>query len=106
MPIDTIVKNCADCGRDFQATLKARKCPSCRKPVTRRPVNVSKHLTLRQKQLVALVAEGKLNKIIAFELHLSERTIKTYLSVIFEKLGVANRTELAVWALRQQTQSQ
>jgi DNA-binding NarL/FixJ family response regulator len=62
---------------------------------------VSRHLTLRQNQLVDLVIQGKLNKEIAYQLHLSEGTIKTYLSAIFEKLGVTNRTELAVWALTQ-----
>jgi len=50
---------------------------------------------------VDLVIQGKLNKEIAYQLHLSEGTIKTYLSAIFEKLGVTNRTELAVWALTQ-----
>jgi DNA-binding NarL/FixJ family response regulator len=34
-------------------------------------------------------------------LHLSEGTIKEYLNRIFRKLGMTNRTELAVWALRQ-----
>jgi DNA-binding NarL/FixJ family response regulator len=46
-----------------------------------------------------LVSRGKLNKEIAFELHLSEGTIKEYLNRIFRKLGATNRTELAVWAL-------
>jgi DNA-binding NarL/FixJ family response regulator len=48
---------------------------------------------------VDLVSQGKLNKEIAFQLHLSEMTIKVYMSKIFQKVGVTNRTELAVWAL-------
>jgi DNA-binding NarL/FixJ family response regulator len=43
------------------------------------------------------VAAAKLNKEIAFQLHLSEGTIKEYLNRIFRKLDIANRTELAVW---------
>ncbi len=60
---------------------------------------VSKRLTLRENQLVDLVIQGKLNKEIAFQLHLGEGTIKAYMSAIFQKIGVTNRTELAVWAL-------
>jgi len=44
---------------------------------------------------------GKLNKEIAYELHLSEGTVKEYMNRIFRKLEVKNRTELAVWALMQ-----
>jgi len=49
--------------------------------------------------VVNLVSQAKLNKEIAYELHLSEGTIKEYLNRIFRKLGITNRTELAVWAL-------
>jgi DNA-binding NarL/FixJ family response regulator len=57
-------------------------------------------LSFREKQVVKLVAEGKLNKEIAYDLHLTEGTIKEYLNRIFRKLGLTNRTELAVWALK------
>ena len=56
-------------------------------------------LSFREKQVVHLVAQAKLNKEIAYELHLSEGTIKEYLNRIFRKVNVSNRTELAVWAL-------
>jgi DNA-binding NarL/FixJ family response regulator len=56
-------------------------------------------LTLREKQVVLLVAKGKLNREIAQHLHLAEGTIKEYLNRIFKKLGITNRTELAVWAV-------
>jgi DNA-binding NarL/FixJ family response regulator len=56
-------------------------------------------LTFREKQIVDLVIQAKLNKEIAYELHLSEGTIKEYLHKVFRKLGVKSRTELAVWAL-------
>jgi DNA-binding NarL/FixJ family response regulator len=48
---------------------------------------------------VRLVSQAKLNKEIAHELHLAEGTIKEYLNRIFRKLGISNRTELAIWAL-------
>jgi len=84
---------------EYRSTPKCRVCSSCRKPKVRAARPVSRRLTLRQNQLVDLVIQGKLNKEIAYQLHLSEGTIKTYLSAIFEKIGVGNRTELAVWAL-------
>jgi len=46
-----------------------------------------------------------LNKEIAYELHLSEGTIKEYLNKVYRKLGLKNRTELAVWVLLNPEQS-
>ena len=97
----SIARNCHRCGQEYRSTANCRVCSTCRKPRVRVARPVSRHLTLRQNQLVDLVIQGKLNKEIAYQLHLSEGTIKTYLSAIFEKLGVTNRTELAVWALTQ-----
>ena len=59
-------------------------------------------LTERQKQLVSLVAEGLTNREISQQLHLSEHTVKNYLFRIFDKLGVASRAELIIYALNQQ----
>lgn len=56
-------------------------------------------LTPREEQVVALVAEGLGNREIAFELNLSEHTIKKYLYRIFEKLGISTRVELVLYAV-------
>jgi DNA-binding NarL/FixJ family response regulator len=48
-------------------------------------------------QIADLIAHGTTNKNIAYELHLGEGTIKTFVSVILAKTGMANRTSLAVW---------
>ena len=56
-------------------------------------------LTPREEQVVALVAEGLGNRLIAGELNLSEHTIKKYLFRIFEKLGVSTRVELVLYAV-------
>jgi DNA-binding NarL/FixJ family response regulator len=56
-------------------------------------------LTPREQQVVALVAEGLSNRLIAIELHLSEHTIKKYLFRIFEKLGISTRVELVLYAV-------
>jgi two-component system nitrate/nitrite response regulator NarP len=55
-------------------------------------------LTPRERKLVALVAQGLRNREIAAELGITEGTVKVYLHSIFDKLGVASRTELAIRA--------
>ena len=57
-------------------------------------------LTEQELRILTLVAEGASNKDIAGDLNLSERTIKNYLSIIFQKLQVNNRTEAAIRAMR------
>jgi two-component system nitrate/nitrite response regulator NarP len=58
----------------------------------------SETLTQREKAIVSLVARGLRNKEVASELDLTEGTVKVYLYRIYEKLGVTNRTELALYA--------
>lgn len=56
-------------------------------------------LTPRELEIVQLLAEGYDNRTIALRLHLSEKTIGNRLSEIFQKLGVANRTQAALVAI-------
>ena len=58
-------------------------------------------LTPQQFRVLMMVAEGLLNKQIAYELDVSEATIKAHVTAIFRKLGVQNRTQavLAIGAL-------
>lgn len=57
-------------------------------------------LTARELAILELVAAGKANKIIAFELSLSEETVKAHLRSIFGKLSVSDRTEAVTTAFR------
>lgn len=57
-------------------------------------------LTDQELRILTMVAEGASNKDIAIDLALSERTIKNYMSLIFQKLQVNNRTEAAIRAMR------
>ncbi|HEX5402940.1 MAG TPA: response regulator transcription factor [Pseudonocardiaceae bacterium] len=57
-------------------------------------------LTDRERTVLELVADGKGNAVIARELHLSIKTVRNYLSRIFAKLQVLDRTEAAVQARR------
>ena len=58
-------------------------------------------LTPQQFRVLTMVCEGLLNKQIAWELSVSEATIKAHVTAIFRKLGVQNRTQavLAISAL-------
>jgi two-component system, NarL family, nitrate/nitrite response regulator NarL len=58
-------------------------------------------LTRRELQVVAAVVAGYANKEIASRLSLSEHTVKHHLSSIFDKLGVTNRLEVALLAIKQ-----
>ncbi len=59
----------------------------------------SRPLSKREEEIARLVAEGLSNRQISDRLGLSEHTIKNYLFRVFEKLGVATRVELALYAL-------
>lgn len=55
-------------------------------------------LTPRERELIDLVRQGLRNRDIAAQLGVTEGTVKVYLHAIFDKLGVDNRTELAMRA--------
>jgi len=57
-------------------------------------------LTPQQRRVLELLSEGKFNKQIAFELSVTEATIKAHLSQIFRKLGVHSRTQAVILARR------
>ena len=56
-------------------------------------------LTLRESEIVSAVTNGYTNREIAEELKISEQTVKHHLTNIFEKVGVTNRLELALFAM-------
>ncbi|OKK16311.1 hypothetical protein AMK16_27090 [Streptomyces sp. CB00455] len=58
-------------------------------------------LTTRERQVAALVAQGKSNKQIAAELVLSPRTVEGHVEHILTKLGFASRANIAAWAAQQ-----
>lgn len=56
------------------------------------------NLTPQQMRVLAGIAEGKLNKQIAYEMSISEQTVKDHVSVILRKLGASNRTQAILLA--------
>ena len=53
-------------------------------------------LSPQERRVLALIAEGKTNKEVGNDLGLTEKTVKNYLSTVFEKLHVSRRAEAAV----------
>lgn len=76
---------------DPELKARSRQLAAC---ATRRPVP----LAPRERELIAFVRKGLRNREIAEQLGVTEGTVKVYLHAIFEKLGVGNRTELAIRA--------
>jgi DNA-binding CsgD family transcriptional regulator len=56
-------------------------------------------LTRRERDVVQLVAQGKANKVVAYELGIGERTVEGYVTSALAKLGFDSRTQLATWAM-------
>jgi two-component system, NarL family, nitrate/nitrite response regulator NarL len=51
----------------------------------------------RQQHVIQLVAKGLKNREIASKLGIAEHVVRNYLSIIYDKVGVSNRVELALW---------
>jgi DNA-binding NarL/FixJ family response regulator len=63
-----------------------------------RPAEVP--LTAREREVLGLVVEGLANKQIARRMGISEKTVKGHLTNLFQRIGVTDRTQAALWAER------
>lgn len=61
---------------------------------------VSDSLTRREREILVLITKGKLNKEIANELNITERTVKNHIANLFKKINVYDRTQAAVYAIK------
>ncbi len=64
------------------------------------PPQMEKDLTGREVEVLRLVAEGLSNREIAARLVISEKTVKTHISSLLSKLGLEDRTRLAIYAIK------
>jgi DNA-binding NarL/FixJ family response regulator len=66
------------------------------------PQKLTDELTTRGRQIVSLACSGKPNEIIAYELDLTEGTVKEYMHRIFRKVGVKNRNRACNFGVGEQ----
>ena len=66
-----------------------------------RPARVAPDMTRLEKEIMRLVVEGKTNREIAAQVHLSQNTIKFHMRQILQKTGASNRTEMAHQAAKE-----
>jgi NarL family two-component system response regulator LiaR len=71
-----------------------------RGPAAPAPKAAHEALTERERDVLRLLTQGKSNKEIASELFIGDRTVKSHLSAIFQKLNVEDRTQAALYAVR------
>lgn len=102
---DGIVLKTSDPALLLECIEKVRKGKSWVDPEIEERTHIAKErasrapsLTPRERELVELVRQGLRNRDIASQLGVTEGTVKVYLHAIFDKLGVDNRTELAMRA--------
>jgi len=82
---------------DGNVLLAARAAGSLRE---RRPYGSLDSLTPREREVLAMIADGCSNREIARGLNVSEKTVKAHVSSVLAKLGVQDRTQAAVFAVR------
>jgi DNA-binding NarL/FixJ family response regulator len=82
--------------RQFVANDEAPAAPPPQTPSRERERSP---LSQREREIVALVAQGFKNKEMAEKMFISEQTVKNHLHNIFDKLGVSDRLELALYAI-------
>jgi DNA-binding NarL/FixJ family response regulator len=69
------------------------------------PAPAPSPLTAREEEVLTMVGDGLPNKSIARRLGISERTVKAHLTNIFQRLGVTDRTQAALWAQRRRSEN-
>jgi DNA-binding NarL/FixJ family response regulator len=65
---------------------------------SQRTLRPARDLSDREEAVLRLVAEGLPNKLIARRLGITERTVKAHLTNVFQRIGVSDRTQAALWA--------
>ena len=85
-----------------ESYIQPKLIPALNKRLVTRDIDKDKinSLTDRELEVLIQVANGMFNKEIATTLNISERTVKNHVSNIFKKIGVSDRTQAAVFAIK------
>jgi DNA-binding CsgD family transcriptional regulator len=92
----------ADVGASTDVVLEAREADDslAASPDDARAIDQSASLTNREREILALLADGLGNKQIATRLGISPNTVKTHLELLFDKIGVRSRAEAVAVGVR------
>ena len=87
---------------DGDSYIQPSLIPSLNSRLVNRDIDKEKiaALTKREMEILTQIAGGMFNKEIAMNLNISERTVKNHISNIFKKIDVSDRTQAAVFAIR------
>jgi len=80
--------------------IQAELIPLLKEKMESKGCTVENILTKREMEVLKLITEGLFNKEIAYHLSISEKTVKNHVSNIFKKISVSDRTQAAVYAIR------
>jgi two-component system, NarL family, response regulator LiaR len=94
------VRGATDERAAIDPTVAARLLQSLSDPTTQDGAPDLDALTRREREVLCLIAAGRSNKRIAFELEIAEKTVKTHVGHVLAKLGVSDRTQAALVAVR------
>ena len=88
--------------RDGESYIQPKLIPAMNNQLINRDADKDKiaSLTNRELEVLVQVANGMFNKEIATNLNISERTVKNHISNIFKKIDVSDRTQAAVFAIK------
>lgn len=92
------IRSCMSGGLSLQDQVAAKLVPSLIHQ--QREIEIDSSLTVRELEVMRLVGNGKNNKEIAAQLHLSVGTVKNHISIILDKLALRDRTQLAIYTIR------
>ncbi|MBQ4284482.1 MAG: response regulator transcription factor [Lachnospira sp.] len=97
-----VLKNAITTVIDGEIFIESSMTPTLNASLAKRDVEIEKleELTSREIEVLKMITKGFLNKEIASELNISERTVKNHVSNIFKKIDVSDRTQAAVFAIK------
>ena len=81
----------------FDPTMGQKLYQQLKSPQPARPINDWKGVTPREREVLTLIAAGANNREISQTLHITEKTVKNHVSNILNRVGLRDRTQLAIW---------
>ncbi|NLP51529.1 response regulator transcription factor [Bacillus sp. RO1] len=94
------IESCVNGGISIDASVAGKVVPRLINRTSESSSMEMVELTSRERSILQLVGDGKNNQEIAEALHLSIGTVKNHVTVILQKLGLRDRTQLAIFAIR------